>query len=109
MTGIGGGIFLSPILLLSGWADPRLTSGAAAVFILLNSMLGLAGQTASMVAIPPQALTLAATAIAGGLVGSWLAVHKLPSATLRRVHAVVLVVSGSKLLLEGLKASGWIA
>jgi uncharacterized protein len=106
MTGIGGGIFLSPILILSGWADPRFTSGAAAVFILLNSMLGLAGQYASAAAIPPQALTLALVAMAGGLFGSWLAVHRLQPLVLRRVHAVVVLASGGKLLLEGLKASG---
>lgn len=103
LTGIGGGIFLSPLLLLTGWEDPRRTSGAAAVFILLNSILGLAGQLASLAAIPPQAGVLAATAVVGGLVGSYLGVHKLQPIALRRVHAVVLLLSGVKLVSEGLK------
>jgi uncharacterized membrane protein YfcA len=93
----------APLLLLTGWEDPRRTSGAAAVFILLNSILGLAGQLASLAAIPPQAGLLAATAVVGGLAGSYLGVHKLQPLALRRVHAVVLLLSGVKLLSEGLK------
>lgn len=103
LTGIGGGIFLSPILILTGWAEPRSTSGAAAVFILLNSILGLLGQLSSTVQVPSSALLLGATAVAGGLLGSWLGVHHLRPVAIRRVHAVVLVVSGAKLFWEGLK------
>jgi uncharacterized membrane protein YfcA len=103
MTGIGGGIFLSPVLILSGWEEPRRTSGATAVFILANSVLGLAGQLASLARVPPQASILVVTAAAAALAGSWLAVNRLGPLTLRRVHAVILVVSGSKLLFEGLR------
>ncbi len=104
LTGIGGGIFLSPLLILTGWEEPRRTSGAAAVFILVNSVLGLLGHASSMRLVPPQALALGATAVMGGLVGSWLGVHRLRPLALRRVHAVVLLVSGAKLLLDGLRA-----
>jgi uncharacterized membrane protein YfcA len=103
LTGIGGGIFLSPILILTGWEEPRKTSGAAAVFILVNSVLGLLGHLSSTRLIPPQAALLAATAVVGGLIGSWLGVHRLGPLTLRRVHAVVLLVSGAKLVVEGLR------
>jgi uncharacterized protein len=103
LTGIGGGIFLSPLLLLTGWEEPRRTSGAAAVFILANSVLGLFGQLSSLARVPPQAGLLALTAVCGGLVGSWIGVHRLRPFPLRRVHAVVLVVSGAKLLVEGLR------
>jgi uncharacterized membrane protein YfcA len=103
LTGIGGGIFLSPLLILTGWEEPRRTSGAAAVFILANSLLGLAGQLASLARVPAQAGLYAAVAVAGGLVGSWLGVNRLRPFALRRVHAVILVVSGTKLLLEGLR------
>jgi uncharacterized membrane protein YfcA len=103
MTGIGGGIFLSPLLILTGWEEPRRTSGAAAVFILANSILGLAGQLAALARVPPQASILAATAAAGGLVGSWLGVNRLRPLTLRRVHAVILLISGAKLMFEGLR------
>jgi uncharacterized membrane protein YfcA len=103
LTGIGGGIFLSPLLILTGWEEPRRTSGAAAVFILVNSVLGLFGQLSSLARVPVQAVPLAITAMCGGLVGSWLGVHRLQPLPLRRVHAVVLVVSGAKLLVEGLR------
>jgi uncharacterized membrane protein YfcA len=104
LTGIGGGIFLSPLLILTGWEEPRRTSGAAAVFILVNSVLGLLGHASSMRFIPPQAIALGATAVVGGLVGSWLGVHRLRPLALRRVHAVVLLVSGAKLLIDGLRS-----
>lgn len=103
LTGIGGGIFLSPLLLLSGWEEPRKTSGAAAVFILVNSILGLLGHFSSTRLIPPAAILLGATAVIGGLVGSWLGVHRLRPLALRRVHAVVLLLSGAKLLIDGLR------
>ena len=77
LTGIGGGIFLSPLLILTGWEEPRRTSGAAAVFILVNSVLGLLGQLSSFVHVPPQAALLTIVAMCGGLVGSWLGVHRL--------------------------------
>jgi uncharacterized membrane protein YfcA len=102
LTGIGGGIFLSPLLILTGWEEPRRTGGAAAVFILLNSILGLLGHASSMRLVPPQAIALGATAVIGGLVGSWLGVHRLQPIAVRRVHAVVLLVSGAKLLVDGL-------
>lgn len=103
LTGIGGGIFLSPLLILTGWEDPRRTSGAAAVFILVNSVLGLLGQLSSLARVPPQAALLTVAAICGGLVGSWLGVHRLQPLMLRRIHAVVLVISGAKLLAEGIR------
>ena len=103
MTGIGGGVFLSPLLILNGWEEPRRTSGAAVVFILANSILGLLGQASTMVHVPPQAALLGIVAVTGGLVGSWLGVNRLAPLALRRVHAVVLLVSGAKLLFEGLR------
>jgi uncharacterized membrane protein YfcA len=103
LTGIGGGIFLSPLLLLTGWEEPRRTSGAAAAFILLNSMLGLLGNVASVSAVPAEAAWLGATAVAGGLLGSWLGAQRLGPLALRRVHAVVLLVSGAKLILESVR------
>jgi uncharacterized membrane protein YfcA len=102
MTGIGGGIFLSPLLILTRWEDPRRTSGAAAVFILANSIVGLLGHAASARFVPPDVAVLGVAAVSGGLVGSWLGVHRLRPTVLRRVHAVILVISGTKLVLEGL-------
>ncbi len=103
LTGIGGGIFLSPILILSGWEEPRRTGGAAVIFILVNSILGFLGHISSARLVPFQAVPLGAIALMGGLIGSWFGVHRLEPLTLRRVHAVVLIVSGTKLLFEGWK------
>jgi uncharacterized membrane protein YfcA len=101
LTGIGGGVFLTPILILSGWEAPRRTAGAAVVFILVNSIAGLAGQlSGAHLVVPPRALGLAVLAMTGALFGTWIGVHRLSALALRRVNAVVLVISGVKLLLE---------
>ncbi len=102
LTGIGGGVFLSPLLMLTGWQDPRRTSGAAAVFILANSLAGLAGHASSTRLVPPEAALLALCAVAGGLVGSWFGARRFRPLALRRTHATILVVSGVKLLFDGL-------
>ena len=101
-TGIGGGVFLTPILLLTGWHDARSAAGAAAVFILLNSLSGLAGHISSGASIPAFAGVFVLVAFGGALLGTWLGAKKLAPATLRRVHAAVLFVSGAKLLYDGL-------
>ena len=99
LTGTGGGIFLSPLLILSGWEDTRRAAGASAAFILVNSVAGLGGHLAGGGAIPPGVALLAPVAVAGGLIGSWLGTTRLPPLALRRVLAGVLIVAGLKLLL----------
>ena len=100
LTGIGGGVFLSPILILTGWTDPRRAAGTAAPFILFNSISGLLGHASSMQHIPSQAAMLAVVALCGGLFGSWLAVNKFRFPALRRVLALVMLIAASKLLAE---------
>jgi uncharacterized membrane protein YfcA len=99
LTGVGGGIFLSPLLILARWEEPRRTAGASAVFILVNSAAGLAGHLAGGGAVPAAAAPLTAIALAGGLFGSWLGAKRFVPLTLRRLLAVVLVLAGAKLLL----------
>jgi uncharacterized protein len=99
LTGTGGGIFLSPLLLFTGWAETRETAGVSAAFILVNSLAGLAGNLASMWSLPTALPIWATTAVAGGIVGAELGSRKLASRTLRYVLAVVLVVAGLKLIL----------
>ena len=101
LTGVGGGIFLSPILILARWEETRKTAGASAFFILVNSAAGLAGHLAGGGAVPVAAAPLTAVALAGGLLGSWLGARRLVPVTLRRILAAVLVVAGAKLLLSG--------
>jgi uncharacterized membrane protein YfcA len=98
LTGVGGGIFLSPLLILTGWEETRRTAGASAAFILVNSVSGLAGHLAAGRAIPAGVAVLAPVAVAGGLIGAGLGATRLPTLVLRRLLAVVLVVAGLKLL-----------
>lgn len=101
LTGVGGGIFLSPLLILARWEETRKTAGASAFFILVNSAAGLAGHLSGGGTIPLAAVPLTAVALAGGLLGSWLGAKRLVPVTLRRILAAVLVVAGAKLLLSG--------
>lgn len=103
LTGTGGGIFLTPLLVLAGWTATRDAAGLSGAFILVNSLSGLVGVAAAGLgnggmslpgALP---LWLAAVAI-GGLIGSWLGAHRLSILGLRRVLAVVLIVAAAKLL-----------
>jgi uncharacterized membrane protein YfcA len=98
LTGTGGGIFLSPLIILNAWEEPRRTSGVVAAFIFLNSVAGLAGNAASVGHLP-RALPLFLAAVAGGaLLGTWLGVERLPRPWLLRTLGAVLLVAGAKLL-----------
>jgi uncharacterized membrane protein YfcA len=99
LTGTGGGIFLTPLLLAAGWAGTRFAAGTSAAFILANSISGLAGNLASIGSLPPEIpLWLAAVAV-GGAVGSQLGSRQMPAPWIRRALALVLLVAGLKLIL----------
>ncbi len=100
LTGVGGGIFLSPLLLLLGWANLRTTAATSVVFILVNSAAGLAGQFATIDHLPSQLPAWMVVVVLGGLLGSWLGARRLPSPALRGVLAAVLLAAGLKLTLE---------
>jgi uncharacterized protein len=99
LTGTGGGIFLSPLIILLRWEDPRRTSGVVAAFILLNSIAGLAGNVASVRALPAELPIFAVAVIAGALVGTWLGVGRLPKPRLLQWLGLVLLIAGAKLIL----------
>lgn len=99
LTGTGGGIFLSPLMILFGWENARRTAGVAAAFIVLNSAAGLLGNLASVQRLPAELPILASAVFAGALLGSWLGVSRLPRHRLLQGLAVVLVIAGLKLLL----------
>lgn len=99
LTGVGGGIFLSPLLLLLGWADVRKTAGVSVAFILVNSASGLLGHLASVKNVPPEIVWWTPAALIGGLIGSELGSRRLAPLTMRRLLAVVLVVAGVKMLM----------
>src|SRR5437667_4041409 len=90
LTGVGGGIFLSPVLLLMHWAKTRETSGVAVTFILVNSVAGLLGHVSSVAAVPPEIIYWAPAALFGGWIGTHLGTRVLPIAGIRRWLSVVL-------------------
>jgi hypothetical protein len=101
LTGTGGGIFLSPLIILFAWEQPRHTSGVAAGFIFLNSVAGLLGNVASVRALPPEMPWWMLAVALGALLGTWLGVEKLPRERLLQALALVLMLAGTKLVLGG--------
>ncbi|MBI1952653.1 MAG: sulfite exporter TauE/SafE family protein [Candidatus Omnitrophica bacterium] len=96
MVGIGGGIFLSPLLLFKKWASPKQASATSAFFILVNSVAGLMGRSAQGLSLAGPWLGLTVVACAGGLLGSRLGARRFSGAALRRLLAVVLAVAAIK-------------
>lgn len=99
LTGVGGGIFLSPVLLLLRWTDMRTSAGIAAAFIFVNSVAGLLGFATQAHPWPGGLPLYVLAAVGGAVVGSELAVRRLAPGRLRKVLGVVLVVAGGKLFL----------
>jgi hypothetical protein len=100
LTGVGGGIFLSPLLLMLGWAGTKQTSAVAAPFILVNSSAGLAaGFVAGTAVLPPSTWALAAAVLAGGWLGAEYGSRRFTNPVVRRFLAVVLGVAGAKMVL----------
>lgn len=99
LIGVGGGIFLTPLVLLLGWANPRQAAAVSAPFILLNSLSGLAGFSAQATqTLPPGLIWLSLAVLLGGLLGSHLGSRSLPMKAISRVLSVVLLIGGFKLL-----------
>jgi uncharacterized membrane protein YfcA len=99
LTGIGGGIFLSPLLLMAGWGRLREVAAVAALFILVNSIAGLAGVVAHAPALPAALPLWAVAAVAGGWIGAEYGSSRLRTEMLQRLLAAVLAVAGVKMLL----------
>ncbi|MDD5474694.1 MAG: sulfite exporter TauE/SafE family protein [Candidatus Methanoperedens sp.] len=98
-VGVGGGIFLSPLLLFMGWAKTKETAGVSAAFILVNSVAGIAGHLTSVNFLPDAIYPWAFAAVLGGIIGSRLGSRRFVNVTLYRLLAVVLVIAGAKLML----------
>ena len=98
LTGTGGGIFLTPLLLFCKWAVIRQAAAVSALFILVNSIGGLVGYFSAVHSIPTLGIYLAIPAIAGGTIGSYLGSRRLPVRGIAIFLAVVLAVAGTKLI-----------
>lgn len=99
LTGTGGGILLSPILIFMHWARATVASGVSATFILVNSLSGLLGNVTATKQLPAFALPLAVAAVSGGVVGSYLGSQRFSHSAIKRLLAVVLTIAGLKLIL----------
>ncbi|HZM00299.1 MAG TPA: sulfite exporter TauE/SafE family protein [Planctomycetota bacterium] len=98
LTGTGGGIFLTPLLLLMHWARTKNAAAVSALFILLNSIAGLAGNLSATRSLPGLVWPLLGAAFAGGAAGSYLGSRRLSHTAIKRLLAVVLVIAGAKLI-----------
>jgi uncharacterized protein len=98
LTGTGGGIFLTPLLVLAAWTGTRDAAGLSGAFILANSVSGLAGLMMGGVDLPSSLPLWIAAVVAGGLVGSWLGATRFSIVDLRRALAAVLVLAAAKLV-----------
>src|SRR5216110_1716652 len=98
LTGTGGGIFLTPVLLFCQWAHIRQAAAVSALFILVNSIAGLAGYFTAVHSIPSLGVVLGAAAIVGGIFGSHLGSRHFPVRTISLLLAVVLTIAGIKLI-----------
>ena len=100
LTGVGGGIFLSPLLLLLGWAGTKQTSAVAAPFILVNSLAALAaGFVSNATVLPDYVWVLIPAVLIGGWVGAEYGSRRFANPLIRRLLAVVLAVAGTKMVL----------
>lgn len=98
LTGTGGGIFLTPLLLFCRWAQIRKAAAVSALFIWVNSIAGLVGYFTKVHSIPSLGLILAAAAIVGGAVGSYLGSRRLAVRVISLFLATVLLTAGMKLI-----------
>jgi uncharacterized membrane protein YfcA len=99
LTGTGGGIFLSPLLIFFGWSGARQQAGITAPFILVNSIAGLAGNLVSLQRLPAELPYLVVAALLGGVLGTQLGIRWLSVRALQRALAVFLVIAALKFVL----------
>ena len=98
LIGIGGGIILSPILLLLKWTNQKQTAAISALFIFVNSLSGLAGQLTKGINISQDMISYVSVAFLGGLCGAYLGALKFNQSILKNTLAVVLMMAGWKLI-----------
>jgi uncharacterized membrane protein YfcA len=100
MTGTGGGIFLTPLLLFMRWAQTKNAAAVSALFILVNSTAGLLGNLSNTRRFPDFAIALAVAAVIGGSAGSYFGSRRFDHTWIKRLLAMVLLIAGMKLILS---------
>ena len=100
LTGTGGGIFLSPLIIFAAWTTTKGASGTVAIFIFFNSLFGLMGNMTSLSAIPPTLPLYAGAALLGGIIGSRIGVHYFQHTAIKRTLGLVLLIASLKLMFN---------
>jgi uncharacterized membrane protein YfcA len=100
LTGVGGGIFLTPLLIAFGWASPRRAAALSPPFILCNSVLGLAGVFLAGQRLAPGTLLYSAGAFAGAVIGTTIGLRWMSEGATRYALAAILLFAGSRLLFR---------
>ncbi len=100
LTGTGGGIFLSPIVLAFGWTAVRSASGTAALFIFLNSVSGLLGNISSISKIPNTIPLFAFSVLIGAMIGTQFGIKNFSNTAIKRALGAVLIIAGLKLFFH---------
>lgn len=98
LIGVGGGIFLSPILIMNRWTTLRKASGIAALFILVNSISGLAGNITAVKQLDEHILYWVTAVLLGGMTGAWLGSKKYSNKLIISFLFVVLISAGLKFI-----------
>jgi len=98
LTGTGGGIFLSPLIIFLGWTSVKGASGTAAIFILFNSISGLLGNVSSVHSLPEEIFIYIGVVIIGTLIGTYLGINRLNHASVRKTLGVVIIIAGLKFI-----------
>ncbi len=105
MVGIGGGIFLSPILFILRWDTPKAIAGTASLFILVNSLAGLVGQSLKLgemdqLSLLSDYIYLFPAVLIGGQIGSYAGVKLLKTEHVQRLSACLIIFVGARLLFK---------
>jgi len=99
LTGTGGGIFLTPLMMFAQWANTKQAAAISVPFILANSAAAILGYASSGQAVPTVAWLLSIAAVAGGTAGSYFGSRRFPVRAIQTLLAVVLLFAGTKLVL----------
>ena len=99
IIGIGGGIILSPLLLLTRWGGMKETAAVAAAFIFLNSLAGLSGHMSAGMEVSPRIFIWIVAVVLGGVLGSWSGGFRLSVGQLRYLITAVLLIACMKLFI----------
>jgi uncharacterized protein len=100
MLNIGGGIFLSPVLILFAWANSKEAAASSAIFIVINSVSGLLGSLDKPILLNETSYSWVVAIVVGGIIGSYVGSHRFKYKTVQYVLAAVLTVACVKLIFS---------